>query len=378
MPPLAGGAYQYNLSFIKALESLDETEYSVTAFIFDQNWLASLPQQFKKILLRKYPTRNFIHKIFKILYRKSNNISIYSSFFNPAISLIDKSSCDLVILPGQEGLSYQIKKPALTAVHDLMHRYAKHYSEYQNGVYERREKHYRFICEYSKGILVDSSIGKQHVIESYQMDPEKIDILPFVPPNYLKGKPEVDAIKKYGLPDRYIFYPAQFWEHKNHIKLIEAVAILHHRGHQIHLVLVGGRQNNYKRVVDKIHELNLNDYIQILGYVSNEEILSLYKKATVMAFVSCAGPSNIPPLEALLLGCPLVVSNLYAMPEQVGDAALLVDPNNEQDIADKLELVITNNQLRIKLIDNGIKRIKEFSQEKFNDRIKEIIDRHTS
>lgn len=373
IPPDAGGAYQYNLSIIKALDSLDIREYRITAFSIDSSWASLLPTQFKQICIPQKPIHNLMRKIFKFIYRADDNILKFASLFNPVINAINASNCDLVIFPGQEDVSYQTTKPSLATIHDLMHRYARRYEEYQHGIYERREKHYKCMCRYVKGILVDSNVGKLHVIESYGVSEERVHVLPFVPPFYLSELSEVDVCAKYGLPERFIFFPAQFWEHKNHIKLIEALDKLHQRGHCLHLVLVGSKKNSYERVISRIAELELTKFVYVLGYVSNEEIFSLYKKADVMAFVSTIGPTNIPPIEALLLGCPLVVSNVYAMPEQVGDAALLVDPHNAADIADKIEMIIYNEELRNELVDKGYKIANSWNQELFNNGLVNII-----
>jgi glycosyltransferase involved in cell wall biosynthesis len=195
-----------------------------------------------------------------------------------------------------------------------------------------------------------------------------------VPPTYLLASQEIDMRAKHGLPKRFIFYPAQFWEHKNHITLLKALRLLHDRGEDISLVLVGSKKNNYERVVQAIADLHLQQYVHVLGYVSNDEMYSLYKQADAMVFVSCAGPTNIPPIEALLLGCPLIVSNKYAMPEQVGSAALLVDPLSADDIAQNICHIWHSTDAREKLKQAGFQQIQSWTQQHFNERVKTILD----
>jgi glycosyltransferase involved in cell wall biosynthesis len=231
------------------------------------------------------------------------------------------------------------------------------------------------ICEYSDGILVDSAIGKTQVIESYNIDCNKVFILPFVPPNYLLESKEVDIYSKFNLPKKFIFYPAQFWEHKNHLRLIEAIEILKNKNIDVNLVLVGSQKNNYKKVVNKISEYALEDRVQILGYVSNDEIYTLYKKAIGMSFVSLIGPTNIPPMEAMLCGCPLICSNVYAMPDQTGDAALLIDPFDANAIANAIELLWFNDNLRLELKNKGLVKAKEYNQSDFNLLFENIINK---
>ena len=110
-----------------------------------------------------------------------------------------------------------------------------------------------------------------------------------------------------------------------------------------------------------------------MGYVSNEEMASLYKNAVAMVFASLIGPTNIPPVEAMIMGCPLVCSNAYGMPEQVGDGALLMDPKDPSDMAEKIELVWRDVQIRKTLINFGLQKIKEYSQAEFNKKLENIV-----
>ena len=97
------------------------------------------------------------------------------------------------------------------------------------------------------------------------------------------------------------------------------------------------KKNNFNAIIKLIEKYNLTSNIIILGYVSDQELLSLYKSAIAMVFPSLIGPTNIPPMESLLLGCPLIVSNAYAMPEQVVQA----NKWNYEKFNAKLELIIS-------------------------------------
>jgi glycosyltransferase involved in cell wall biosynthesis len=181
-----------------------------------------------------------------------------------------------------------------------------------------------------------------------------------VPPNYLLNLQEEDVILKYGLESKYIFYPAQFWEHKNHINLLKSIKILKERGLNVNLVLVGSQKNNYKKVLLQIKDLGISENVRILGYISNSELLSLYRNAVGMVFVSFLGPTNIPPMEAMVTGCPLICSDAYAMPEQVGSAGLLINPRDPLDIANKIEKIWNDAKLREELSKLGEEKSKEY------------------
>lgn len=372
--PIDGGSYQYVLSIIKALQYLDKSKYHITVFYFDSSWEKLLPSSFKLNKIKKNIFLRVYSKIYRILYSKLFKQYKIGYCFQ-TIFTINHSNCDTIIFPKQDFISYLTNKKSIITVHDLMHKYEPHFKEYQDGEYQKRESHYKLISEKANAILVDSNIGKLHMLESYKINSEVVHILPFVPPYYLVDSNLVNIKLKYNLPERYIFYPAQFWEHKNHLVLLEAIKILKDEGITINLVLLGSKKNNYENVVNKINELDLKDSIYILGYVSNDEIYSFYKFAVAMTFLSLAGPTNIPPIESMLLGCPLICSNVYGMPEQVGDAALLINPYDKYDIASKIKLIWHDDNLRKELIDKGYHKIEKYTQNDFSNKFKSIIDK---
>ncbi len=372
--PTGGGTYQYVLSMIKALEVIDPIEFIITVFYFDSRWEVDIPKQFQRIRVNK----SFFDKVRIKIYRLLDNTPEgwrYAGHFLNTVKAINNSKCDIIICPGQDDIAYQTNKQSIATIHDLMHRYESHFDEYKHGEYERREIHYSAMARYSTIILVDSITSKQQVIESYKVEDNKVFVLPFVPPYYLTNCNNIDVISKYHLPKKYIFYPAQFWEHKNHISLFKAIEILKNDGLEIALVLVGSKKNNYLNSIREIKNLGLVNQVHILGYVPNDDMYSLYKHAVAMTYVSLVGPTNIPPMEALLTGCPLICSNAYAMPEQVGDAALLVDPKDPNDIAQKIKLIWLDESLRVDLIKKGYQRTKIYGQNDFNKLIVNLIER---
>jgi glycosyltransferase involved in cell wall biosynthesis len=176
------------------------------------------------------------------------------------------------------------------------------------------------------------------------------------------------------IPDKYLLYPAQFWSHKNHKAIIEAIDLLRTRGLVINAVFVGSDQGNKTEIVSLIREKKLIENIRILGYVSNEELIHLYRNAVALVMPTFFGPTSIPPLEAMALGCPVITSRIFSIPEQLGNAALYVDPNNCEELAQKIELIWKNEKLRKTLIARGYKKDQLWNQEAFKNRLQEIIE----
>ena len=110
-----------------------------------------------------------------------------------------------------------------------------------------------------------------------------------------------------------------------------------------------------------------------LGYVPNEDITEIYRRARAMVMPTFFLFLNIPPLEALAIGCPTAVSNVYGMPEQVGDAALLFDPNKVDEIAAAIYKLWTDDYLCNSLIEKGLRKAKAWGQPQFNNRLEKIV-----
>lgn len=376
-PPEGGGAYQYAFSLLTALASLP-SGYKVVAAYSHSSWQEKL-QAFDGILNTIHIREGLAESLIKTLLRFGLPLPFWhrlSTRCHPFTQRLLGQSCDLWIFPTQDVWTYAFPKPSLGVIHDLMHRYEAQFSEVSAfGLFSRRERHYRRICKYARGVLVDSEIGKKHVLESYGVLENKLFVLPYVAPSYMhQSREPVGIVERYRLPEKFFFYPAQFWSHKNHIRLIEALSSLQSDTPDIHLVLAGSKKNAYESVVRKIKELRLERKVRLLGYIPDEDIPWVYRRARALIMPTFFGPTNIPPLEAMLSGCPIAISNIYGMPDQVGDAALLFDPSSTEQIAKAMRRLATDDILCGTLRKAGLRRAQQWGQEQFNIRIREILD----
>jgi len=223
---------------------------------------------------------------------------------------------------------------------------------------------------------VDSQTGMRHAHESYGMPLSSIHVLPYIPPDYIFDY-SADATfnDRYSLPEKFVFYPAQFWLHKNHLRLLQAVAEARKELPDIHLVLTGSQKNAYPAVLHEIQRLELTQQVTLLGYVSNADLPELYRRARALVMPTFFGPTNIPPLEAMALGCPVAVSNIYGMAEQVGDAALLFNPESVEEIADCIRRLWCDENLCRDLKQKGYARDASWRVPDFNRTFALIITR---
>jgi len=374
--PNGGGAFQYGISILNAVSTLPIDNYEVLVVYSTLSWGEILKKYSVKV---RYVSLSSFERKIALWWRRIGFSTILwrkiAPKLHPFTRKFMQSDCDLWIFPSQDIWAYRIPIKGICAIHDLMHRYENRFDEVSAyGRDKRREFHYSDICKFSMGVLVDSRIGKQHVIESYKVEPSTVHILPFIAPNYIYSHHvpfEFDT--RYHLPDKYIFYPAQFWSHKNHLNLIKAINQLKNELPDLKLVLVGAKKDGYELIIKKVIELELSQKIIFLGYVPNDDITEIYRRARALIMPTFFGPTNIPPLEALALGCPMAVSNIYGMPEQVGDAGLLFNPEIVEEIAESIKKLWVDDQLCEKLKVKGLKKSESWSQVQFNMQFETII-----
>ena len=375
--PFDGGSFQYSQTMLDVMASFPRDKFEVVVIFTDNYWQEKV--KYYDLLGKKikfgFWGRGF-GKVWRKMLLPMNGWRKIGHLIDPAAKEFITQHCDLWIFPFQDRISYQIAVPALVTIYDLMHRYERHFPEVSaNGEYCTREKHYTQICNWAKGVLVDSRVGKQQVIKSYGVKPEKVHVLPYIPPRYIFNKyTPRDFEQRYHLPSKFIFYPAQFWEHKNHKGIVRAVNILRERCPEINVIFVGSKKNGYRSTLDLVQKLNLKNNIHFFGYIPDEDMPEFYRRARGMVFPTFFGPTNIPPLEANVLSCPVAVSNIYGMREQFGDAALYFDPNDVNDIAEAIYVLWKKDTLLQQLIKNGHKKSLEWNKNEFSVRLASIIN----
>lgn len=159
----------------------------------------------------------------------------------------------------------------------------------------------------------------------------------------------------------FIMYVGTAFPHKNLEKLISAFEILYVSRPELHLVLVGKKEQYYAQLEESVHDSPVLPHITFTGFIPDEQLKWLYENAEVYVFPSLSEGFGLPGLEAMVHGCPVVSSNATCLPEVYGDAAVYFDPNNPQDIADKVLSVITDDKLKKSLIEKGHKQVAKYS-----------------
>jgi glycosyltransferase involved in cell wall biosynthesis len=373
--PSAGGMFQYGQCILEALAELQGVGYGLVVAYGDQSWHPILKRSTAPhVQLKNWKLGERIASYLMAAHLPSKMTLALSAYINPLIAEMAALKCDLWVFPAQDALSWQVEGKTISTIHDLMHRYERRFPEAGSWLrYVIREHRFRNLAKCS-AILVDSETGRQQVCESYGTPGSRIFVLPYIAPKHiLSGSERADFEQHYPLPKKYFFYPAQFWPHKNHLRLLEAFAGARQNCPDLALVLSGGRKHDFPKVKARVQELGLERVVHFLGYVPNADLAGIYRRARGLIMPTFFGPTNIPPLEAMACACPVMVSDIYGMREQCGDAALYFDPASADQIRDAMESLWKDDALYDRLAVNGRKRAAIWGQCEFNSGLSKIV-----
>jgi tetratricopeptide (TPR) repeat protein/SAM-dependent methyltransferase len=281
-------------------------------------------------------------------------------------------------------VSYEeIDIPHILPVWDLQHRLQAYFPEVSSGgEFASRENFYNHFLPRATYILAGTEEGKKEISFFYRIPADRIVVNPLFPPQNISKTPidEPGELKYIGLKkNSFIFYPAQFWPHKNHIVLLETIKILKSEYNtELKVILTGSDYGNMGYITHVISELGLENDVLLPGFVSEESILWLYQNAFALVYPSYFGPDNIPPIEAFSAGCPVIAANVSGAEEQLGDAAILVDPQYEVGFANAIMKLMQKPLLRESLIQKGYARAETRTAEHYVQNVLDTIDGFSS
>jgi len=228
-------------------------------------------------------------------------------------------------------------------------------------------------------IITISEFTKNDIIKTFNTNPDKISVIyeGIDKKKYQKrsNSKEFEIVKKkYGLSDKYILSVGHLEPRKNYLRLIKAFELLKRKHHIPHKLIIIGRENwKFKEIFELIEELGLSEHIEITGFVSEGDLISIYQNADVFVTASIFEGFGFTPLEAMAASVPVAASNATSIPEVVGDAANLFDPLDVDDIAANIYEVICNTQLRKELVQKGYKNLKRFD---WNECCSQTVDEY--
>ena len=234
---------------------------------------------------------------------------------------------------------FETSLPFLYEPLDLQHRHLPEL--FTPGERQWRDRVYRQGCESSRLIVTGTRHIKRDIVQQFGIDPSKIAVIPIR--SALPAKPpsaeEVARVRaKYNLPERFAFYPAMAFPHKNHLRLFEALTILRDQ-HDLTLPLIctGRAYESHSPILDAtVARLRLTGQVTMLGSVPSDDLVAIFGAAWALVFPSLFEGIGMPVLEAHQYGLPVIASNAASLPEVGGDAALYFDPLRVESIVDAI------------------------------------------
>jgi glycosyltransferase involved in cell wall biosynthesis len=235
------------------------------------------------------------------------------------------------------------KTPTVVTLHDVQHRdlpdfFGPARRSFRRIAYDRA-------TQAADAVVVTTEFVRGRALDLLELDPTRVHVIPHAINHtvFRQGDEEREPI---------LIYPARAWPHKNHPRLFEAFEILRKHDPNLRLILTGGGLERLGR---------LPEAVERWGIVPAAELASLYRRAACLVFPSLYEGFGLPPLEAMACGCPVAASNVAAIPEVCGDAAVLFDPTDPEAIATAvLEADARADELR----EQGYTRAAEFTWEK--------------
>lgn len=225
-----------------------------------------------------------------------------------------------------------------------------------------------FILRSSKKIITVSEFSKQEICDVYKIDRDKVTVIYNAVTDIFNDKkdkalaPEAD--------EKYIMAVSSINKQKNFHGLIEAFNLLKQDSHKLYII---GSINKNFADPELINKIDQDERVKLLGRVSDEELANLYGAASAFVYPSFYEGFGIPPLEAQACGCPVIVSNVASLPEVCGDSALYCSPDEAADIANKIQLMISDKALRLDFIDKGYQNINKYSWESSATQLNALI-----
>jgi len=327
--------------------------------------LPTLMEKFEVILLgyREELRKYYFPKNVLIINMKSKVYSIKEQ-----IELALKiPKCDIFWSPHYNVPVLPIRaKKRMVTIHDVYHLAFQHTLSLSQKLYAKLMINQA--VKISDIVLTVSEFSKQEIVKYTKTSKDIEVIYNGIEPQWYKKQPLSLSER-----DSYILYVGNVKPHKNLVRALKAFSLLKDNNLKFKIV---GKKNNFitgDKEVEKIAQ-KLGNKVEFTGYISDNELKELYRKAKLFLFPSLYEGFGLPPLEAMACGTPVIVSNVASLPEVCGDAAYYINPYDINDIARGIETVLKDEELKKELIQKGLKRVRLFSWEKSAKKLIEVIE----
>lgn len=303
-----------------------------------------------------------LRRVWQKLNKANALDSIRASPLPVSDGYVETHGFDVVHFPTQS--AYLTKLPTIYQPWDLQH---LHYPQYFSKVEcVSREKLYRAWCDQASYVCVQAQWTKQDLVNHYEIPEVKVIVIPWGSVFEAFAGPSVGkmraVVEKYRLPDKFFFYPAVTWPHKNHEIIVRALSILRNEHHAAPHVVFTGSLTERQPIIERLaRNLGISEQVHFLGFVTSEDLQAIFKSATAMVFPSKFEGFGLPILEAFHSGLPVLSSNVTTLPEVARDGALYFDPDSPAELAGLMTAILDTPGLREDLVRRGTEVLSRYS-----------------
>ena len=354
--PDNGGTYQYTLSTLQALR---HTSFDITVYGDPEN---------PDFAASGFPIVRFAES-------RTQQLGALAAH-RLRIRLPDPFAAeDVLLAPIYAFTLLHTSKPFVFTLHDLQERYyPDHFVWWQLAA---RNQIYRGLLGRASRVICESRHVQSDIVRFFGTPEERTTVLPAPPqPQFLSALSAerlAAARTRLRLPDEFLFYPAQFWVHKNHLRLIEAFSGVSRELPDLHLVLTGKQRDDYAAVMEAIGRFYLGKRVLHLGYIEQQDLQAVYQLASALVMPSLFESVSIPIYEAFWMGTPVVASNILGVPEQVGDAGVLFDPTSVPSIRDAILKTLRDGEGTRKRAQRGREKMLSMTPERYGDQLQRLL-----
>ena len=355
--PINGGTFQYTLSMIEALYTLREHRFTI--------YSAHGVNELHRFGLPIVPLPGLVRAFSRAA------AGSWRASGDKLFTQVEK-----VIAPIYSPYLALSNRPYIFTLHDLQEKY---YPEYFTLVRRTWRNFWnRKLLQGAQRVICESEYVKGDIVRFFRTDERKIAVVQAPPLLLYREKALTPRLlhatrQRFGLANRFLFYPAQYWPHKNHLRLVEAFARVVQRCPDCQLVLTGEAVRDYRKVFTRVRRLGLENNVRYLGYLETVELAAVYRMATVVVVPTLFESISIPIYEAFCLGRPVCASRVVGLPEQVRDAGLLFDPESVEDMAEKMTALLEDTDLRDRLGRLGRQRVLALTHERYAAELNNVL-----
>lgn len=359
VPGKSGGVQTYAETLVRGLCRLDDGN---TYVLFVNHLTAPLFEDLRSERCELVLVAPRLPKLATRLDRIFPGVAFraYASALN---EIMTGARLDVLHFPQNFIVPFRYPGRTVVTFHDLQQEY--HPEFFTEGELAWRRRNYLPSARKATHIISISRYTAASLVERYGIPEERITTVHTGAGDDVLEPVDDAPAPAIELPARFFYYPAAFWPHKNHARLLEAMARLRaQEGFDLPLLLTGMDAADAAPIRAELARLGLEDQVRLLGYVPRADVLRILRQAEFMIFPSLFEGFGIPVVEAMAVGCPVACARATSLPEVVGADGLMFDPRSVDAIADVVRRLWKDGALRASVRDRLRPRARLFTVER--------------